>query len=164
MSKVFLIVGNTGAGKSTYSAQLADRENAIVFSVDEWMKTLFTADIPEPLLYSWALERTQRCETQQLSESLKILSKGISIILDLGFFSRSQRERVQDFCRDHGIVFETHFLDVDMETRWERVNHRNETKPETYQFEVSREIFEFCETIFEPLDDAERETAVVLSP
>ncbi|WP_419904818.1 AAA family ATPase [Kiloniella sp.] len=163
MAKVFLIVGNAGAGKSTYAGQLAARKNAIVFSVDEWMKTLFFMDMPDPPLYFWALERTQRCEAQQLSESLKILDKGISVILDIGFFARSQRERVQDFLCDHGVVFETHYLDVDKETRWERVDYRNQAQTETFQFEVSREIFEFCETIFEPLDEDERANAVVVS-
>ncbi len=56
LAKVLLVVGNTGAGKSTYSAQLAARENAIVFSVDEWMKTLFFMDMPDPPLYSWATD------------------------------------------------------------------------------------------------------------
>ncbi|MFD2205634.1 AAA family ATPase [Kiloniella antarctica] len=163
MAKVFLIVGNTGAGKSTYSTQLSERENAIIFSVDAWMKTLFFMDMPDPPSYSWALERTQRCEIQQLSESLKILDKGISVILDIGFFAKSQRARVQDFLTDQGVVFETHFLDVNKATRWERVNHRNQAQTETYQFEVSRENFEFCETIFEPLDDVERTQAVVVS-
>ncbi len=162
MTKAFLIVGNTGAGKSTYSAQLAERHNGIVFSVDEWMKTLFFMDMPDPPLYYWALERTQRCETQQLNESLKILGKGISVILDIGFFARSQRERVQDFLMDNGVVFETHFLDVDKETRWDRVNHRNQAQTETFLFEVSREIFEFCETIFEPLGEDERAKALVV--
>ncbi len=85
------------------------------------------------------------------------------MILDIGFFARSQRERVQDFLRDHGVGFEIHFLDMDKATRWDRVDHRNQARTETFPFEVSREIFEFCETIFEPLDDDELAKAVVVS-
>ncbi|WP_159104313.1 hypothetical protein [Sneathiella glossodoripedis] len=40
-----------------------------------------------------------------------------------------------------------------------RVEKRNLGESDTYQFEVPKEIFEFCETIFEPLDDEEREFA-----
>ncbi len=36
-----------------------------------------------------------------------------------------------------------------------RVEKRNLGHSETYQFEVPKEIFEFCETIFEPLDEEE---------
>ncbi|WP_417431976.1 AAA family ATPase [Kiloniella sp.] len=162
MACVYLIVGNTGAGKSTYAAKLAERENAIIFSVDEWMKTLFFMDMPDPPLYSWALERTQRCESQQLTETRKVVSKGVPVILDLGFFGKSQRERVADFLKDHGCDYQVHYLDVDKETRWDRVSHRNEAQTETFQFEVSREIFDFCETIFESMDDEERKSAVIV--
>ena len=44
MSTVYLICGNTGAGKSTYSSLLAQQESAILFSIDPWMQNLYSAD------------------------------------------------------------------------------------------------------------------------
>lgn len=41
---IHLIVGNTGSGKSTYSAELKRKTNGIVFSIDTWNNTLFLAD------------------------------------------------------------------------------------------------------------------------
>jgi len=164
MANLFLIVGNVGAGKSTYSAKLADQQDAHVFSVDEWMKNLFVMDMPNPPSYEWALERTQRIEVQMLRESLRLLEKKINVILDIGFFARRQRQRVRNFFHQHGCDPIIHYLDVDKETRWKRVNDRNTTQGETYHFQVSKDVFEFCETIFEPLDDGEMGHAVVVKP
>lgn len=44
MSTVFLICGNTGAGKTTYSIALAEKQHAIRFSTDSWMQTLYGDD------------------------------------------------------------------------------------------------------------------------
>ena len=36
-----LICGSTGAGKTTYALELARREGALRFTVDEWMAQFF---------------------------------------------------------------------------------------------------------------------------
>lgn len=164
MAIPYLIVGNTGAGKSTHAAVLARDENAHVFTVDEWMRTLFLADMPDPPSYAWALERTERIEVQMLAESARLLERGTNVILDIGFFGRDQRDRVRAFFLERGFEPVVHYLDVDKETRWQRVDRRNREKADTFQFPVSREVFEFCETIFEPLDEDERAEARVLRP
>lgn len=164
MAKIFLVVGNTGAGKSTFSAVLSAQEKAHTFAVDDWMASLFLMDAPDPSTYEWALERTQRIETQMLSESVKLIKNHVNVILDIGFFSKSQRKRVQSFFENKHIETITYYLDVEKETRWFRVNKRNTKPSETYRFHVSEEIFEFCETIFEPLDALERKEAIILRP
>ncbi len=162
MAKVYIITGNTGAGKSTYSKKLAIKENAYILAGDEWFKTLFLADTPTPSTYEWALERTQRIETQMLNESLKLLDKDISVILDIGFFKKEQRLKVKSFFEDNSRSVTTHYLDVSKEVRWQRVTERNTKKTDTFQFEVSKEVFEFCEELFEPLDSAEIENAILI--
>jgi predicted kinase len=149
--KIYLIAGNTGAGKSTYTRNLAQKEDAYIFSGDEWFKTLFLADVPSPSTYKWALERTERIEDQIVKEALKLIIKDMNVILDLGFFKRVQRKRVEQFFNENNVKTSLHFLDIDKKLRWERVNKRNFEKSESFEFEVSREIFEFGETIFEGL-------------
>lgn len=161
-ASVIMITGNVGAGKSTYAARLAADSGAHIFSVDEWMRTLFLADQPAVPSFEWALERTERVEEQILRESARLLERGVSIILDLGFFSEAQRSRVRHYFLDRGVVAALHYLEVDKETRWARVDQRNTQKTETFQFPVSREIFDFCETIFESLDDEERRIATII--
>ena len=152
MTEISLIVGNTGAGKSTYAAKLAKARAAHVFAVDEWMKTLFHADMPNPPDYAWALERTQRIDRQIVIEALRMADRGTSAILDLGFFGRDQRDLTMQAIRDGGHDPVIHYLDVDKDERWRRVSERNKGASETFQFEVDKATFEFCETIFEPLD------------
>lgn len=156
MAKVYLIVGNTGAGKSTYSAKLAEETNAYIFTGDEWFRSLFFKDIPDVSTYEWALERTERIEEQILTEALKLLNRNIDVILDLGFFKNKQRNRVKAYMEQHEFECHMHYLDVDIETRWGRVEQRNTQQGDSFQFQVPRHIFEFCETIFEPLSDTER--------
>lgn len=157
-----MIVGNVGAGKSTHAGKLSAETGAHVFNVDEWMRTLFLPDQPAVPSFEWALERTERVEAQILNEADRLLDKGMSVILDLGFFSEVQRSRVRHHFLDRGIVAAMHYLDADKSIRWERVHRRNTEETETFQFAVSREIFDFCETIFEPLDDDERRDAILI--
>jgi len=161
MAKAFLLVGNTGAGKSTFAAKLATRENAHVFAGDEWMKTLFMMDQPDPMTYQWALERTQRIETQILNETKKILARDINVILDIGFFAKSQRKRVQKVLQKSARAIVIHFFDIDKATRWKRIEERNIKETETYQFHVSKTTFDYCDTLFEPLDRHEQKIAII---
>ncbi|WP_420547623.1 AAA family ATPase [Curvivirga sp.] len=155
MSKIHLIVGNVGAGKSTYASILAQQERAHIFTIDDWMGNLFWMDAPEEETYQWALERTVRIEKQILKETQSIVSLGVHVILDMGFFSKEQRRRVIEAFDPEPNEILVHYLDVDQETRWQRVEKRNLEKTGTYRFEVPREIFDFCETIFEPLTSEE---------
>ena len=163
MGNPILIVGNVGAGKSTYAHELVRTQDAHLFSVDEWMNNLFRADLPEDDAYEWSLVRLQRIEKQILSEALRLIDRNIQVILDLGFFGREQRTRIINFLLEQHQKPVIHYLDVDKGTRWQRVNHRNTHKTETFQFHVSQETFEFCETIFEPLDTEERRRAIIIN-
>ncbi len=162
MAEAILVTGNVGAGKTTYARQLAKKIGAPVFSVDEWMANLFLEDSPEPVTFEWALERTQRVERQVLIECEKLLKLDVPVILDQGFFAKEQRLRVLRHFLERGFVSHLHYLDVPKDVRWMRVEKRNTGASDTFQFEVSQEIFEFCETIFEPLDAEERELTSVV--
>ena len=41
---IYLIVGNTGAGKTTYSHQLKEKVGGFLFSIDVWNSVLFLPD------------------------------------------------------------------------------------------------------------------------
>lgn len=162
MAKVSLMVGNTGAGKSTFSRKLAAQEDAHIFAIDEWMNALFMMDMPPPGTFEWAMERIERLESQLLKETLKLLGRDINVILDFGFVSKEQRMRVENFFQDANRDVSAYYFDIPASTRWERVQKRNATQAETYQFHVSKKVFDFCETIFEPMDEEERKRAVII--
>ena len=57
-----LLVGNTGAGKSTYANKLKLDINGVIFTLDKWNKILFLPDKTENDGVNWFLERIDRAE------------------------------------------------------------------------------------------------------
>jgi predicted kinase len=154
---VHLICGSTGAGKTTYALALGDRLGAVRFSIDEWMSALFWMDSPQPLVPAWSMERVERCFAQIWSVALEVTARNVPCILDLGFPKAASRTRFAGLARDAGLSVQLHFIDVPAQERWRRVEARNAKKGRTYQlaFDVTREMFDFVETMWEPPTDAE---------
>jgi predicted kinase len=157
---IYLICGSTGAGKTSYAIRLSDQTGAVRFSIDEWMATLFWMDAPKPLESGWAMERVSRCNRQIWNTALQVAKRGMSCVLDLGFGQRSNRSKFAALAREAGLPVELHVLDVPASERWRRVEARNAAKGQTYQlpFAVTREMFDFVESIWEPPTDAELAT------
>ncbi|MFK5958717.1 MAG: ATP-binding protein, partial [Lutibacter sp.] len=56
-----------------------------------------------------------------------------------------------------------HFLDISKETRLKRVLNRNKEKGETFEFEVTKEDFDFMENWFEKPNEMELKNGVITS-
>ena len=121
-----LVCGSTGAGKTTYSLDLAQRLNGIRFSIDEWMVGLFGKDKPEPLSYDWVMERAERCEQQIGRMAIQCAHAGVAPVLDLAFLRASNRANFASLAEQSGFSVALHFLDVPVEERWNCVKARNE--------------------------------------
>jgi predicted kinase len=154
---IYLICGSTGAGKTTYAMHLSDKVGAVRFSIDEWMTALFWMDTSKPIESRWAMERVRRCNSHIWATALQVAKRGVSSVLDLGFGLQSERNKFADLARGAGLSVELHFLDAPAGERWRRIQARNAEKAETYQlpFDVTREMFDFVESIFESPTDAE---------
>lgn len=159
---VYLITGNTGAGKTTYAQQLKKMCNGIVFSIDHWNKTLFLDDKTETDGVGWFLERITRSDEMIQSLVLQLHTAETPAILDLGFAKQERRTAFYEILNKHKVAFELHLLDVPSATRKRRVQQRNAEKGDTYQFEVSDQDFDFMETWFEPLTEEEKSFAKVI--
>ncbi|MEN9924636.1 MAG: hypothetical protein RL268_762 [Pseudomonadota bacterium] len=147
---LILIVGSTGAGKTTYARRLADKLGGVRFSIDEWMTALFWQDSPQPIEFEWTIERVRRCEAQIMATSRQLVSRGVSCILDLGFTTREHRDRFRAFAAETGLTTAVHFIDIPADERWLRVERRNTERGETYAMQVDRQMFDFMETMWEP--------------
>ncbi|MCI0755642.1 AAA family ATPase [Teichococcus vastitatis] len=150
-----LVCGSTGAGKTTYAINLADKLGGIRFSIDEWMMTLFGRDVPEAIGFAWMMERVGRCEAQIGRMAVQAATRGLPVILDLGFTQAEHRARMASLARDAGFSAQLHWLESTPETRWARVQARNEDKGATFAMTVSRAMFDFVETLWEPPTAAE---------
>ena len=152
---IILIVGCTGAGKTTYALKLADELAAVRFSIDEWMTELFWADSPQPLQFLWTMERIGRCEAQIFALARQLAARGIPSVLDLGFTTLAHRDKFRDLAAEAGLAAAVHFIDVPADERWNRVNHRNTERGETYAMTVDRQMFDFMEGLWEPPSEVE---------
>lgn len=159
---IHLIVGNTGSGKTTYSTELKRKTNGIIFSIDKWNKTLFLTDKKPDDGLEWFLERIDRAEKVIMEVIQQLENSKTDSILDLGFSKFAHREKFREFARSNGYEIEIHFLDISKQTRLERVMKRNREKGATFEFEVSKENFEFMEGWFEKPSPNETAEGVVI--
>lgn len=152
---IHLIVGNTGSGKTTYSNALKTSTNGVVFSIDKWNNTLFLADKKPNDGLEWFLERIERAEKIIMDLIKQLENSKTDSILDLGLSKFEHREKFRQFAALNKFEIKIHFLDIGKETRQNRVMKRNSDKGETFEFEVSKDDFEFMEKWFEKPTDEE---------
>jgi len=146
---IHLIVGNTGSGKTTYSNELKSKTNGIIFSIDKWNNTLFLADKKPTDGLEWFLERIERAEKMIMDLVIQLENSKTDSILDLGLSKFEHREKFRKFANLNKLELTTHYLDISKDTRLQRVMKRNADKGETFEFEVSKENFDFMENWFE---------------
>lgn len=155
MGRLILVCGPTGVGKTTYSLALSKEIEAVRFSIDPWMTTLFSKDMTS-LDYEWMIERVHRCYDQIWEVSSQILSLDGNVILDLGFTEKTQRDVFTERAASMNITPEVHYLKAPTEVRKKRVDKRNTEKdPAVFSFEVTDLMFNFMEPRFEIPDEQE---------
>ncbi|WOI23645.1 AAA family ATPase [Nonlabens ulvanivorans] len=159
---IHLIVGNTGSGKTTYSYQLKKKHKAIIFSIDKWNKELYLADKKPQDGLDWFLERIDRSEVIILDFIEQLESCNVDSILDLGLSKLEHRNKFRDFALSQGYEIKIHFLDIPKEIRWSRVSKRNIEKGNTYEFEVTKDNFEFMEEWFEAPSTIEMSDGILI--
>ena len=146
---IHLIVGNTGAGKTTYANQIKLENKGIIFSIDMWNTTLFFPDKKETDGLDWFLERIDRVEEVIMNLIKQLENSNTDAILDLGLSKFEHREKFRRFALENNFKIKLHYLNVSKQTRWNRIQKRNMQKGATFQFEVTEENFSFMETWFE---------------
>lgn len=155
------IFGPSGAGKTTYAHAFARREGAVAFILDEWMARLFAPDMPQPLEYEWMIERVQRCEAQIWSTAAAVLAAGKPVILDMGLMRKVDRDRVREIADGAGLPLQFHYVTAPAEVRRARVAERNVVRGENFAIEVTTDMFEFVEGVFERPEAAELDGVIV---
>jgi predicted kinase len=155
---IHLVCGSTGAGKTTYARRLSEETQGVLFSIDQWMTALFWMDSPSPLEVGWSMERVARCNDQIWTVAAQVAARDVPCVLDLGFSRLQERDRFAKLAYAAGFSVQLHIIDVPPGERWRRVQARNAEKGETHQlqFAVTREMFDFVETLWEPPDEAEK--------
>lgn len=160
---IHLLVGNTGAGKSTYANKLKLNINGVIFTLDKWNKILFLPDKTENDGVNWFLERIDRAEEVMQDLILQLENSGVDSILDVGLSKFKHREKYRKFAKENNIEVKVHFLNIPKEIRKQRVLKRNLEKGITFEFEVTNENFEFMENWFEAPLETELKNSIVIT-
>lgn len=149
VAHIHMITGLTGAGKSTYAETLRRDLPGVRFSIDDWNANLFFMDREPSSDFQWFYERVQRCCRQMRDTAEHVLDTDVPVIFDCGFTDLRERTTFYDWADGLGLPVTLHFVDVDSETRWARVEARNAERGATFALEVTREMFDFMEGIWQ---------------
>lgn len=120
MAKVILICGKICCGKTTYSEQIREKENAVILSVDEIMLSIFGQHAGEK--HDEYANNTQK---YLFNKSIEFVNAGVNVILDWGFWTKVNRNKAKEFYKAHGINTEMHYIDICDETWKQRLAYRN---------------------------------------
>lgn len=124
-AKAILICGKICSGKSTYARKLREQNNAVLLSVDEIALSLFDGDPGEK-----HDEITQRIQGYLFKKSVEIIESGVTVILDWGFWRKSDREFPRNFYNSRNIPCEFHCIDISEDTHKRNISERNKAVSE----------------------------------
>ncbi len=154
-SRVHLVLGPVGAGKSTFALRLAQEHAALRLTLDQWMVQLFSPDRPEAGALEWYVERAARCVERIWSVVQAVTELGQDVVLEIGLLQRHERERFYQRVQDAGLELTLHVLDAARHVRRARVHERNQTQGATFSMVVPPAIFELASDLWEPPDESE---------
>lgn len=152
MNKVIMTCGKICSGKSTYSEKLRKENGAVVLSVDEITLALFGQDVGEK-----HDEYVGKLEKYLFEKSLDIISVGVNVILDWGFWTKAERDYAREFYGSRNISYEFHYMDIS-EAAWQmRLDKRNKEilAGEVQGYYVDENLKEKVEGLFEEPDKTE---------
>lgn len=152
MAKVIMTCGKICSGKSTYSERLRKENKAVVLSVDEITLALFEQNIGEN-----HDEYVEKLEKYLFEKSLHIISVGVNVILDWGFWTKAERDYAREFYGTRDIRYEFHYMDISQDTWHMRLDKRNKAilAGEVKAYYVDENLQEKVEALFEKPDKKE---------
>lgn len=143
---VYLICGFIGAGKTTFARKLESETKAIRITKDEWLIKIFGNKITLDENFA----RYDKNVTELATDiAFKILRAGEDVIIDEGFWVKSQRDDMKKKILDVGAKPILYYVECPVEIMRERVVTRSKTPPED-SFEISGEMFDGYLKYWEP--------------
>lgn len=135
-SRLIIVCGLPGSGKTTLAKVLESRLRAVRFSPDEWMNALS--------LSLWDEERRGKIEALQWQLTQDFLALGLTVIIEWGTWARTERDALRLGARALGAAVELHYLSAPADVLFERIQCRGIENPPIERDAVSRwfELFQ----------------------
>lgn len=116
-----MICGLPGSGKTTLAKQLESSLPALRLCPDEWI-ALLLSDVTN----NHELDRLRSpVEAIQWEMAKQVLTLGLHVILEWGFWSREERLHYRAQAEALGAQVELRYLEVDRTELWARLSKRN---------------------------------------
>jgi predicted kinase len=128
VATLHLMVGLPCSGKTTLARDLEKRHGALRLTADEWHIRLFGHDFGEGMSGSDDARHNDRhslVESVMWDVASRVLILGSDVVLDFGFWSRSERDAFRLRARELGAELKIHFTDAPEELLLERLRRRN---------------------------------------
>ena len=146
MAKAYILCGKICSGKSTYSQKLRKSQKAVILSVDDITLTLLGQNGGDTLdIY------VEKLEQYFFQKSVEIVETGINVILDWGFWTKAERDFAKEFYNSHGIEYEFHYISINDEEWYRRLDKRNNDvlEKKSHAYYVDEGLAEKFKSIFE---------------
>jgi predicted kinase len=152
MTKLILMVGLPCSGKTTKAKQLEKEYDLIRFTPDAWQIRLFGQDAED----AEHDHRHSKIEQIMLELAYKLLKKGVSVLLDFGFWAIEERTYLKNKAEELGVGFAICYCECSQDKLIERVQERNKDS-ENQHFVIPFDMLNRYFTVFEPPTESEGE-------
>lgn len=135
-SRLIIVCGLPGSGKTILAKALESRLRAIRFSPDEWMDALS--------LNLWDEERRGKIEALQWKIGQELLALGLTVIIEWGTWGRTERDTLRLGARALSAAVELHYVSAPADVLFDRIQRRGMEEPPIERDTVSRwfELFQ----------------------
>ncbi|MCL4360371.1 ATP-binding protein [Patescibacteria group bacterium] len=152
----YLICGFIGSGKTTVARKLEEETGAVRITKDEWIIKIFGNKITADKNFAAYDNKITDLATET---AFKILKAGKDVILDEGFWVKSQRDDIKKKIYEIGAKPILYYVACSMEKMRERVISRSKNPPRD-SFEISGETFDSYVEYWQPPGEDEECIAV----
>lgn len=143
MPTVIALCGLPGSGKTTCAKRIEAERPALRLSEDEWVSGVFG----ESAVHDDRVR--ERIKEVQWNIAARAVRLGVDVVLDWGFWGRSERDDFRARSAELGARFELVYLNVPRDELWRRIQARNDALPDD-SFYVDAAVFDACCQMFQP--------------
>lgn len=142
----YLICGFIGAGKTTFARKLEQETGAVRITKDEWLVRIFGNAVTQDRNFA---EYDRKVTELARQIAFRILKSGADVILDEGFWGKSERAAIRNTVQELGATPVLYYVESSLDEMRERAVTRS-GKPPVDSFEISGEMFDGYVKHWEP--------------